>query len=41
VFNNPGESNVYLIKASVALVADVVPNDNHAYSELNSHVISI
>jgi hypothetical protein len=39
-FNNPGDSNVYLIKASVALVAGV-PNNNHAYSELNSHIISI
>jgi hypothetical protein len=41
LFNNPGESNLYLIKASVALVANVVPNNNHAYSELNSHIISI
>lgn len=41
MFNNPGESNLHLIKAGVALVVNVVRNNNHAYSELNSHTISI
>lgn len=41
MFNNPRESNLYLIKASVALVVTVVPNNNHAISELNIHIISI
>jgi len=41
MFHNPRESNLCLIKASVALVANVLPSNNHAYSELNSHIISI
>jgi hypothetical protein len=39
--NNLGESNLYLIKASVALVANVMLNNNHTYSEMNNHIISI
>jgi len=39
--NNLGESNLYLIKASVALVANVMFNNNRTYSELNNHIISI
>jgi hypothetical protein len=35
MFNNPGESNLYVIKANV------VPNNNRKYSELNSHIVSI
>jgi hypothetical protein len=41
MFINSGESNLYLIKASVALVANVMLSNNHTYSELNNRIISV